>query len=80
MFVSRALDIDFDTFIGGIFEVVTEAQLDPKKAKAWKKSGQSFRQYRRRRKQKREREGKYQREQNPQHLSSPDVSQPEKVA
>lgn len=80
LFDFRAFDIDFDTLIGGIFEVVTEAQLDPKKARAWKKSGQSFRQLSRRRGQEKKQEEKSQRDHNPQHPSSPDLPQPEKVA
>ena len=50
---AQALEIDFDTLVGGMLEVVTQAQANRNKTcpeqsrrtEVWQKSGQKFRQY-----------------------------------
>ena len=88
---AQALEIDFDTLIGGILEVVTQANSNKpspeqsRKTEAWQKSGQKFRQYqsrlnRSKEAQKGEQQAPHPKKRNPHSASSQTFPQPEEAA
>jgi len=44
LITAGSLEVDFDTLIGGILDVIAEARTNSSKAEGWKKSGGMFRQ------------------------------------
>src|SRR4051812_46935576 len=72
---AQALEIDFDVFVGGMLEVITQAQANSNKIGAWQKSGQKFRQY-----QSRINKSKEGQKRDPHSAPSQTVPQSEKVA
>ena len=82
---AQALEIDFDTLIGGMLEVITQAQANSNKIGVWQKSGQKFRQYqsrinRSKEAQKEEQQEQRQKRQNPHSIPSQTFPQPEEAA